>query len=151
MMIARDNNLQMLSASEEETGQMAAQLAAVLQNRDLVILSGPLGAGKTVFIKGLAAGLDINPEYIGSPSYTLVNEYFGKFPLFHFDLYRLENESELYFIGWDEYLMRDGIMVVEWGEKAAGLLPGKRIEVDIAIIDEHTRQLKIKFIPGTRP
>ncbi len=148
MMIARDNNLKMESASEEETWRIGMQLAAVLQNRDLVVLSGPLGAGKTIFIKGLAAGLGIDREYIGSPSYTLVNEYFGKFPLFHFDLYRLENESELYFIGWDEYLLRDGVMVVEWGEKAAGLLPGKRIEVDIAIIDEHSRRLNIRFLPG---
>ena len=94
----------------------------------------------------IAKGLGINTEDVKSPSYTLVNEYFGKMPLYHFDLYRLKDDSELYGIGWDEYLMRDGIMVVEWGEKAGDQLPEKRIQIDMEIIGESERKLKIEIV-----
>ncbi len=132
--------------SEEETIRAGQTLAATLQNGDLVVLTGPLGAGKTCFIKGIALGLGVKEEEIKSPSFTLINEYYGARPLFHFDLYRMKSVSELYQIGWDDYLLRDGIVVVEWGEKAEEFLPEDRIEVAIEIISENERRLSISLL-----
>ena len=134
------------TGSEEETIRTGRRFAATLQNGDLVVLTGPLGAGKTCFIKGIALGLGVKEEEIKSPSFTLVNEYYGSRPLFHFDLYRMKSVSELYQIGWDDYLLRDGIVVVEWGEKAEEFLPEKRVEVAIDIISENERRLSITLL-----
>ncbi len=133
------------STSERETIEVGESLAGDLVEGDVIVLTGPLGAGKTVFIKGLAQGLDIPYDDVKSPSYTLVNEYQGKMILFHFDLYRMNDLEELYHIGWDDYLMRDGIVVVEWGEKADGLLPDNVIRIDIAIISDYERNIDIRF------
>lgn len=135
-----------ITGSEEETIRTGRRFAATLQNGDLVVLTGPLGAGKTCFIKGIALGLGVKEEEIKSPSFTLVNEYYGSRPLFHFDLYRMKLVSELYQIGWDDYLLRDGIVVVEWGEKAEEFLPEKRVEVAIDIISENERRLSITLL-----
>jgi len=82
---------------------------------------------------------------VKSPSYTIINEYDGKIPLYHFDLYRMKDPTELYNIGWDDYLMRDGIVVVEWGEKAEEQMPKNRIDIDIEIVSETNRKLQIRF------
>ena len=133
------------SNSERETIEIGESFAGDLIDGDVIVLTGPLGAGKTVFIKGLARGLDIPYDDVKSPSYTLVNEYQGKSTLFHFDLYRMNSLEELYHIGWDDYLMRDGIVVVEWGEKADGLLPENVIRIDIAIVSDNERDIDIRF------
>lgn len=135
-----------ITESEEETVQLGKELAALLKNGDFVTLTGPLGAGKTCLIKGIAVGLDINENDIKSPSFVLVNEYYGKMPLYHFDLYRMKKGSELYETGWDDYLMRDGIVVVEWGEKAESRLPEKRIQINIDIISVNKRNLAVSFL-----
>jgi tRNA threonylcarbamoyladenosine biosynthesis protein TsaE len=90
--------------------------------------------------------LDIAGDEVKSPSFTLINEYYGRIPLFHFDLYRMKDISELYNIGWDDYLMREGIVVVEWGEKAEEFLPEKRIDIKIEIISEWVRRMHILFM-----
>ncbi|SYZ72788.1 tRNA threonylcarbamoyladenosine biosynthesis protein TsaE [Candidatus Zixiibacteriota bacterium] len=146
MMMTKGRTVEVVSRSPEETQKAGQGLAALLKERDLVVLSGPLGAGKTCFIKGMALGLGVAEDDVKSPSFTLVNEYHGDKWLYHFDLYRLKDESELYQIGWDEYLLMEGIVVVEWGERAAGYLPNKRIEIEIAIIDNHTRKIEITYI-----
>ncbi len=128
-----------------DTEALAASMAHLLHNGDVVSFSGQLGAGKTVFIRGLAAGMGIDPEEISSPSYTLVNEYKGSLNLFHFDLYRLKDKSELYGIGWDDYLSRDGIVVAEWGEKAEDFLPKLHIKVKIDILSGKSRRITIHF------
>lgn len=138
--------LEFVSSSPELTIKAGEKLVSALGNGDLISLSGPLGAGKTCLIKGIAVGLGVAQNDVKSPSYTLVNEYLGTIPLFHFDLYRLEDSSELYGIGWDEYLMRDGIVVVEWGEKAENQLPENRIQIDIEIVGETERKIKIEFM-----
>lgn len=145
MMSSSRKSVTLVTTSESQTAATGKALANVLTVGDLVVLSGPLGAGKTCFIKGLALGLGIAEDDIKSPSFTLVNEYYGRLPLFHFDLYRMKESSELYQIGWDDYLLRDGIMVVEWGEKAAEFLPERRIEINMEIVSENERELKIIF------
>ena len=101
-------------AETEAVGQM---LAARLQPGDVVAFRGGLGAGKTAFVRGLARGLGIC-EPVTSPTYTIVNEYEGRLPLFHFDLYRLDGIEALEDIGWEDYLARGGVCCLEWSENA---------------------------------
>jgi len=144
--IARQNRIE-ISGSSDQTIQLGQDLASSLRNRDVLVLTGPLGAGKTCLIRGIAIGLGVNDDDIKSPSFTLVNEYAGShLPFFHIDLYRMKDTSELYNIGWDDYLMRDGIVAVEWGEKAADFLPKKRIEISIVILSDNERRISIDFI-----
>lgn len=135
----------MISRSVEETMELGRKKAAELKSGDVISLSGPLGAGKTCLIKGIAAGLGINANDVKSPSFTLINELYGKMPLYHFDLYRMKNISELYEIGWDDYLMREGITVVEWGEKAGDMMPRDSIKIEIEIISEKRRKIFISY------
>ena len=145
-MIAGRKNLSIFSGSEEQTVAFGKELASLLKNGDVVSLTGPLGAGKTCLIRGIALGLGIDNDDIKSPSFTLVNEYYGALPLFHIDLYRVKEPSEFYEIGLDDYLMRDGVVAVEWGEKAEGALPKNRIQINIGIVSEFGRNLKINFV-----
>jgi len=144
-MIDGRQNQSVISDSADQTIEAGKELARLLKCGDVVALTGPLGAGKTCFIKGIALGLGINEDSIKSPSFTLVNEYYGKYPLYHFDLYRMKKSSELYEIGWDDYLMRDGIVVVEWGEKAEEQLPADCIRISVDIISDSQRRLNLVF------
>ena len=102
--------------SAAQTEQLAGLLAARLVPGDVIAFYGDLGAGKTAFTRGLAAGLGVR-EAVTSPTYTIVNEYLtGRLPLFHFDLYRLSSGDELFEIGWEDYLRRGGVCAVEWTE-----------------------------------
>ena len=99
-----------------ETERIARAVAARLEPGDVVAYYGGLGAGKTTFTRGLAAGLGVR-ESVTSPTYTIVNEYLsGRLPLFHFDMYRLSSAEELFDIGWEDYLARGGVCAVEWSE-----------------------------------
>lgn len=103
--------------------RLGREVAEGLAAGDVLALQGGLGAGKTHFTKGLAAGLGCRGE-VTSPTFTLVHEYGGgRLPLFHFDFYRMESEDEVLRIGWDEYLDEDGVVVVEWPDKFPELLP----------------------------
>lgn len=134
------------SHSEAETLALANKLAMSFVTGDLLVLTGPLGAGKTVFVRGLVQGRGLTESMVSSPSFGMVNEYPGELPLYHFDLYRIKNPSELYEIGWDDYLLRDGVVVVEWGEKAAGLLPSRYYRIDFSILSETDREIKIELV-----
>ena len=115
---------------------MAAQLVA----GDVILLSGNLGAGKTAFVRGLAAGLGVDPEEVSSPTFTLVHEYRGgRLVLYHVDLYRLEKVATEE-LGLEEMGVRDGILAIEWPDRLAHLLPGAR-EVRVEIVDETTRRI----------
>lgn len=112
---------------------------------DVLVLSGHLGAGKTLFVRGLAKGLGLDPDMVNSPSFTFVNEYPGEKPLYHFDLYRMGDVSELSEIGWEEYLSRDGIVAVEWGEKAGQNLPDNYYKLDFTVVSETEREISITY------
>lgn len=114
--------MQIISNSVEETERIASKFAADLPGGSIVAFTGDLGAGKTAFVRGMARGLGIQ-ERVTSPTFTIVNEYNdGSRPLFHFDLYRLNGADELFDIGWEDYLSRNGICAVEWSERAAELM-----------------------------
>lgn len=120
-----------LSNSPEETEALGARLAAALETGAVVAFTGDLGAGKTAFVRGMARGLGI-PHRVTSPTFTIVNEYEdGRLPLFHFDMYRLGSADELFDIGWEDYLARNGVCAVEWSENIEEALDPGTIRVDI--------------------
>jgi len=111
-------------ATEEETRALGRELAEGIAADTTLSLEGPLGAGKTCFVKGLAEGLGLEPAGVSSPSFTLVHEYpDGRLPLVHFDFYRLNSERELAGLGYEEYFQSPGIRAIEWGDKFPGALP----------------------------
>ncbi len=131
--------------SPEETEALGAALARRLEPGDVVAYFGGLGAGKTAFTRGLAAGLGVS-EPVTSPTYTIVNEYLsGRLPLFHFDMYRLSSAEELFDIGWEDYLDRGGVCAVEWIEHVEEALDGAvRVRIDRDPADEDGRRITIE-------
>ncbi len=123
--------MQFVSHSAEETERFGEALAQELRAGDVLAFTGSLGMGKTAFTRGLARGLGCRGR-VTSPTFTIVNEYEGKTPLFHFDMYRLGSSDELFDIGWDDYLARGGVCAVEWSERVSDELPEDTIFVDIA-------------------
>jgi len=111
------NKEEYITRSERETFLLAKKLARGFKGKEVVLLKGELGTGKTVFAKGLAAGLGLKDFHqVCSPSYTLINIYQAKYPIFHIDLYRLGKETEIMDLGWEDYLGQ-GVIIVEWAEK----------------------------------
>jgi tRNA threonylcarbamoyladenosine biosynthesis protein TsaE len=107
-------------------------------------LSGDLGSGKTAFVQGLAAGLEVPGEYyITSPTFTLINEYPGRFPLFHIDLYRLDGISDLEDIGLDELLYDQAVIAIEWAEKMSPDLPAEHLTITFEIADDDHRRISL--------
>ena len=132
------------STSDLETINLGKGLGSVLSGGDVVALVGELGSGKTWFTKGLAQGLGIPAEtVITSPTFSLVNEYSGRHTLFHIDAYRLESLEDFFSAGLDEYLYKDGVVVMEWADRWPEILPPSRLKVEIMITDERTRQFAL--------
>lgn len=134
--------MDIITNNENETMLEGEKLGKSLSKDSVVALYGGLGAGKTAFTRGLAVGLGITAD-ISSPTFTIVNEYSGKIPLFHFDMYRLDSEDELFDIGWDDYLERGGVCAVEWSEKVPGAFPPGTIKVTLNKLSDNTRKLEI--------
>ena len=122
--------MQFISNSPDETQAFAADMAKRLKAGDVLCLYGDLGAGKTAFVQGLAKGLGID-EPITSPTFTIVNEYEGRLPLYHFDVYRIADSDEMYEVGFDEYVYGEGVSVIEWPQLIADILPDKRYDIEI--------------------
>ena len=122
--------MEYISHCELDTELIGENLAAQLHPGDVVAYSGGLGMGKTAFTRGLARGLGYTGR-VTSPTFTIVNEYPGKIPLFHFDMYRLEDSDALFEIGWEDYLCRGGVCAVEWSEQVADAIPEDAVTVTI--------------------
>ena len=135
--------MEYITKSPSETEAVGAALARVLQPGAVIAYRGDLGAGKTAFPRGLAKGLGVK-ENVTSPTFTIVNEYLsGSMPLFHFDMYRLGSEDELFDIGWEDYLERGGVCAVEWSENVWGAMEDA-IVITISRLDEDTRKIEIE-------
>lgn len=133
----------MISHSEKETEELGRKFGSSLRRGDLVSLVGSLGAGKTVFAKGIAKSLGIS-EAIVSPTFTLVQEYEGREKLYHLDLYRLSGEDEFESMGGEDFLYPDGITLIEWAEKIEEMMPSDAFTVTISILSDGTRDISIK-------
>lgn len=129
------------SSSAEETDAFAERLGSLLKAGDVLTLEGDLGAGKTTFTKGLAKGLEVK-RTVNSPTFTIMKEYQGRLPLYHMDVYRVEDEFED--LGFDEYFNGDGVCVVEWAHLIADQLPEERLELSINYVGEQARRFELK-------
>ena len=134
----------MISNSAEETRKLGEELAADLRPGDVILLEGPLGAGKSELARGIARGLGVR-ETVTSPSFTILNVYTsGRLPLYHFDWYRLESEEELYELGLAEYLGGDGVALVEWPGRCPDALPADFEMIEIIPEGECRRTFRIR-------
>jgi len=138
-----------ITSSTEQTEEVGRVLGTMLEAGDMVCLFGDLGAGKTHFSYGVAQGLQVKEQYITSPTFTFVNEYQGRVPLYHIDLYRLKDPSELESIGFEEYVDSDGATVIEWAERAEDELPDDKLNVYISDVSENSREIGF-FAEGER-
>ena len=139
-MIKRD---EIKTNSPEETRAAARKFAETLKGGEVICLEGDLGVGKTVFVKGLAEGLGIKEEIL-SPTFTIVREYTGRLRLNHFDVYRIADPDEMFYIGFEEYLNSDDVNIIEWASLIQDILPGKRIEIEMERCSDQERTIKIK-------
>ena len=138
----KEISVKYLTTSVEKTVWLGQQLGIELISGDIIALIGDLGGGKTWFTKGIAIGLEINPNDIVSPTFTLVNEYRDRQQMFHIDLYRLKNKSEMLALDLEDYFSREGIVVIEWADRWPMELPENKIQVELKLINEYTRELE---------
>ena len=133
------------SYSAQETEAIACEIAKPLRGGEIITLDGDLGAGKTAFVRGMAEGLMIS-DSISSPTFTIVNEYNGgKIPFYHFDVYRINDDDELYAMGFDDYVQK-GICVVEWSENIPDSIPNDAYKITIERVcdNENARKITIE-------
>lgn len=132
--------------NEQETAQVAAEIANMISPGTVLCLRGEMGVGKTVFTKGLCRALGVE-DYVTSPTFTVVNEYDGEnLRVYHFDMYRIEDEDELLEIGFEEYLLSGGVCVIEWPQNVEGALPTHRMEIEIARCGENRRTITVRQV-----
>lgn len=135
--------------SEAETILLGAQLAQLLDRGDIVAFWGELGSGKTCLIKGVCQGLNIDDE-VTSPSFTIINEYTNRFPIYHFDFFRINSEAEIYGLGYEEYFYGTGICLIEWADRVINFLPTNRIDIYLKGFfekgQENVREIKIEIL-----
>jgi len=137
-------SLEMVSNSAAQTRNIGMKLGKLVAAGDIILLVGPLGAGKTCLTQGIARGLGIH-EYTLSPSFVLVREYQGKLPLYHIDLYRLDRLEEVAQLGLDDYFSGNGVCVVEWADKGLSVLPQEHLLIEMQIVSALKR--KLSFVP----
>lgn len=133
-----------LSSSESETMDFASQFASTVKPGDVICLKGDLGAGKTHFVKGFAGAFGVKPDQVSSPTFTIIQEYTGIVPVYHFDFYRLKSPNEALEIGTEEYFYGDGVCIVEWPDKIGTLLPSHSIFVSLTHKGGNKRLIEIE-------
>ncbi len=128
--------------TEDDTAKLADLFAEAVHTGEVIVLNGNLGAGKTFFIRNMLKNFGI--ENVTSPTFAIVNEYCGDLKFYHFDFYRIKNSAELFDIGFNDYLNdTDATTLIEWGELMPEVLPSKRLEIRINIIDDNIREFII--------
>jgi tRNA threonylcarbamoyladenosine biosynthesis protein TsaE len=134
--------MKIISGSVKETISIGKSLALSLQKGDIVCLFGDLGSGKTVLTKGISSGLGVKPGKILSPTFVLLRRYGGKVPVYHFDLYRLNDPKDILGIGYEEYFFDEGISVIEWADRLGYYMPKEFLKIKLEISGEKRRTLK---------
>jgi tRNA threonylcarbamoyladenosine biosynthesis protein TsaE len=140
MTITKDGKV--ITKSAAETVELGRRIGAVLVANDVIALTGNLGAGKTTLIQGIARGLGVK-DYVTSPTFIIINEYQGRLPFYHVDLYRLDDVQLIEELGIEEYFRQGGICVIEWAEKLGGLMPPNAERITIDIRSENERELHL--------
>lgn len=136
--------MKVTSTSDVMTREWGARVARVLEPGSVIALAGPLGAGKTCFVQGMAQGIEVPKHvFVRSPSFTIVNQYEGRMPLYHVDFYRLDEAASLGDLGLDELFEGGGITVVEWADKFMDEMPRGTFLFSFEVIDEHVRTIEI--------
>ena len=131
------------TASAEATVRLGAKLADLLEPGDVVALIGEIGAGKTHFVQGIARGLGVPDGTVASPSFVLVKVYRGRMPVYHADLFRLENAPEAATVGLEEFYEQNGVTVIEWANQIPSVLPEEFLEVRFTVVDRSKRKIEI--------
>jgi len=137
------NRLELISHSPEQTQKIGTHIGELALPGDIFLLAGELGTGKTCLTQGIAWGLDIK-EYAASPSFIIVRELYGRLPLYHIDLYRLDHIEEIVELGLDDYLYGNGVCVVEWAEKGLSVLPKEHLLIQISYLSDTERSFQFK-------
>ncbi len=134
-----------ISKNRQETVNLGKRLGKNLKAEDLIALCGQLGSGKTVLTKGIAEGLGVKQSgYVNSPSFVILKEYKGRVPLYHFDIYRLNDISQFSTVGYGEYFYGKGVSVIEWADKVKEALPKEYLLIDIEILSKNERKITLK-------
>ncbi len=137
--------LTVISGSVHDTVTLGEKLGELVKAGDFIALTGELGSGKTHFVKGVAAGVGVDSSIrVTSPTYTIMNVYAGRLPLYHFDLYRLAGSGDVSDLGFEEYFYGAGVSIVEWAERLQDVLPGERLSVTFDYLDEDVRKITVK-------
>lgn len=133
----------------KETEKFGLALGSKLKGSDVICLNGDLGAGKTTLTKSIGKGMGID-DYITSPTFNIINEYYSDLNLYHFDTYRLENIDDVEYLGFDEYFYSDGVCIIEWADRIKEFLPDQYLELNIKKIDDDKREIELVAF-GDRP
>ena len=141
-MVSKKNDT--VTHSVDETRKLGQTIGTLIKQPLVIALTGDLGSGKTAFVQGLARGLEVPAEYyITSPTFTLINEYPGRYPLVHVDLYRLEDIHDFEDIGLDDLMYDQAVIVIEWADKLSDGLPAEHLAINMEIIDADCRKLSL--------
>ncbi len=139
------HTFEVISQSPGHTRRLGARLGELLRGGELVLLEGDLGAGKTAFAQGIAEGLQVR-QVVSSPTFTLLKEYEGRLPLYHFDLYRLDDPLEILDLGFEEYFSGSGVCVVEWADRAEEVWPAEHLRIGFTMVSETQRRLLMSAV-----
>lgn len=141
--------IELLASSPEATFEYGRTLGGLLDAGDVIALSGDLGAGKTCFVQGVAIGAGVRDRsQITSPTFTLIQEYRGRLPIYHFDVYRLNQAEDLYELGFEEYFYGEGITLIEWAERIPSFLPEEHLALYLHIEPDLTRRIRLTTVGG---
>jgi len=138
-----------ITKSEEETREIGRAIGKGLLPGDIICLIGELGSGKTTITQGIAQGVGVR-SFVSSASFKLINEYEGRIPVYHFDLFRLDKLSEVEELGYREYFYNQGVTIIEWAEKIRPLWPDERMEIELKIVSENAREIRITNLIGRK-
>lgn len=146
MQVSDSVEIEIITHSTEETLLLGKEIGGRAYKGLVIALNGEMGAGKTKLTQGIAKGLDVPGDYrVTSPTFTIINEYPGRFPLHHIDLYRISDPEGLFELGYEEYFYGDAVVVIEWAERARALLPSERVDTVISIVGNGERKFDFSF------
>jgi tRNA threonylcarbamoyladenosine biosynthesis protein TsaE len=141
-------NYKYISYSPSDTQTLGEKIGASLEGGSIIALNGELGCGKTLLTRGISAGLGVPLRMVNSPTFILVNEYSGRLPVFHMDLYRLGDAADVVDIGLLDYLARaeSGVIIIEWAEKVLDMLPAEHLRIDFKILSVRKRNISVSAV-----